>query len=63
LSDTSNADGGISGSARFGSAHSEGFNIANCDGSVSFVSYEVDPRIHFQAGHRSDNASLLEHID
>ena len=25
-----------------------------CDGSVQFVSYDIEPEVHRQAGHRSD---------
>jgi hypothetical protein len=46
---------GIPGSVRFGSAHSTGLNMAHCDGSVHFVAYEIDPAVHFRAGHRADH--------
>ena len=39
---------------RFGSAHPAGCHMAMVDGSVSTVSYDVDPEIHRRNGHRSD---------
>lgn len=47
---------------RFGSAHSSGVNMANCDGSVHFLSYEIDPETHFRLGHRGDNGCTLESV-
>ncbi|MEM9656756.1 MAG: DUF1559 domain-containing protein [Planctomycetota bacterium] len=41
--------------ARFGSAHAGALNFAFCDGSVSGVSYDVAPQIHFHCGHISDH--------
>jgi prepilin-type N-terminal cleavage/methylation domain-containing protein/prepilin-type processing-associated H-X9-DG protein len=38
----------------FGSAHPGGFNIAMCDGSVQFISYDIEAEVHRRAGHRSD---------
>ena len=38
----------------FGSAHAAGFNMAMCDASVSFVSFDVDPDVHRTRGHRFD---------
>lgn len=45
---------------RFGSAHSSGFNMAMCDGSVQFVSYDIDSLTHRWLANRMDgnNASL-----
>ncbi|QEG36397.1 DUF1559 domain-containing protein [Bythopirellula goksoeyrii] len=43
----------------FGSAHPGGFNMANCDGSVQIVSYDIDPEVHRRASHRSDGGGLL----
>jgi prepilin-type N-terminal cleavage/methylation domain-containing protein len=45
---------GISGAARFGSAHSSGFNMAHCDGAIHFVSFDIDAEVHFRSGHRRD---------
>jgi type II secretory pathway pseudopilin PulG len=39
---------------RFGSAHPGGLNMANCDGTVRFVSFEVDPEAHYLGGHIAD---------
>jgi prepilin-type processing-associated H-X9-DG protein len=40
---------------RFGAAHPDGWNMAMCDGSVQTISYEVDWRIHRDAGNRMDS--------
>jgi len=47
-------DPGYGGELMFGSAHTGGFHMAFCDGSVSRVSFDVDPEIHRAQGHRSD---------
>jgi prepilin-type N-terminal cleavage/methylation domain-containing protein/prepilin-type processing-associated H-X9-DG protein len=47
---TVNPDAG----GRFGSAHSGGWNVAFCDGSISFVSYDIDWQIHRDLGNRED---------
>lgn len=39
---------------RYGSAHSGGFNVGLCDGSVRFISYSIDARTHRYLGNRSD---------
>jgi prepilin-type processing-associated H-X9-DG protein len=38
----------------FGSAHSDGFNMAMCDGAVKMVSYSVDLQVHRRLGNRND---------
>jgi prepilin-type N-terminal cleavage/methylation domain-containing protein/prepilin-type processing-associated H-X9-DG protein len=38
----------------FGSAHTGGFNMAFCDGSVRIIQFDIDPEIHRTYGHRSD---------
>jgi len=38
----------------FGSAHPDGFNAANCDGSVQFIKYDVDADVHKRSGNRHD---------
>ena len=40
---------------RFGAAHPDGWNAAMCDGSVHTISYEVDWRVHRDAGNRMDS--------
>lgn len=39
---------------RFGSAHVGGFNVAFCDASVQFVSYDVADRAHLSMSNRRD---------
>lgn len=39
---------------KFGSAHSGGFNMAYCDGSVQYVNFDVDADVHRLRGNRSD---------
>jgi len=36
----------------FGAAHQEGINMLNCDGSVHFISYGVDPTLFRNSGRR-----------
>lgn len=40
---------------RFGSAHSGIWNVAHCDGSVAGMTYDLDWRIHRDAGNRRAN--------
>lgn len=42
------------GEFMFGSAHTGGFNMAFCDGSVRLISFDIDPEIHRTYGHRFD---------
>lgn len=39
---------------RFGSAHDGGWHAAMCDGSVHFISFDIDPEIHRRLGNRTD---------
>jgi len=43
---------GFSNQYPFGSAHPGGLNMANCDGSVHLVTYEIDPAVFKRAGNR-----------
>jgi hypothetical protein len=63
LNDTTVPDNNIRDFVRFGSAHAEGFNMAHCDGSVHLVPFDVDPSIHFRAGHREDEGRPVESLD
>jgi prepilin-type N-terminal cleavage/methylation domain-containing protein/prepilin-type processing-associated H-X9-DG protein len=45
---------GFEGYWLFGSAHSGGFNMAYCDGSVQTVSYDIDLEVHRRQGNRLD---------
>ena len=45
-------------SLRFGSAHSGGFNMAFCDGSVHTILYEIDPTVHAMLCDRQDGKVL-----
>lgn len=47
-------DPGYGGELIFGSAHTAGFNMAMCDGSVTLVTFDIDPEIHRARGHRYD---------
>jgi len=38
---------------RFGSAHPSGWNVAYCDGAVSFLSHSADSEIHTRSGDRT----------
>jgi prepilin-type N-terminal cleavage/methylation domain-containing protein/prepilin-type processing-associated H-X9-DG protein len=62
LSDQTTPETGMSGSVRFGSSHSDGFQMAFCDGSVHFVAFDVDAEVHFRSGHRRDNGTPIDQL-
>jgi prepilin-type N-terminal cleavage/methylation domain-containing protein/prepilin-type processing-associated H-X9-DG protein len=41
---------------RFGSPHREGLHMAYCDGSVHYMSYEIDENVWYVAGGRNDES-------
>lgn len=45
---------GVSEFQRFGSAHSSGFQVGLCDGSVRHISYGIETVIHRNLGNRND---------
>jgi type II secretory pathway pseudopilin PulG len=44
----------------FGSAHRTGFNMAFCDASIHFVTFDVDPEVHRTRGNRLDHVILTQ---
>ncbi len=42
----------------FGSAHSIGFHMAMCDGSVQFINYTIEPEVHRCLGNRQDGKTI-----
>ena len=42
----------------FGSAHSNGFNMVFCDGSVRAIGYEIDWHVHDYLGNRKDGQAI-----
>jgi prepilin-type processing-associated H-X9-DG protein len=43
---------GVGNTFAFGAAHPEGINMLHCDGSVHFISYNVDPNLFMASGRR-----------
>jgi prepilin-type processing-associated H-X9-DG protein len=63
ISDHAPAPTPPAGSIRFGSAHPSGFNMMLCDGSVEYLSFDVDPDVHLRAGHRKDQGRPLDSLN
>jgi prepilin-type N-terminal cleavage/methylation domain-containing protein len=49
---------GIWNMGPFGSAHAEGFFMAFCDGSVQFISFDIDSTLHGNLCNRMDGAPI-----
>jgi prepilin-type processing-associated H-X9-DG protein len=41
----------------FGSAHSSGFHMSYCDGSVRVIEYDIDPIVHMAGSNRRDGTA------
>jgi prepilin-type N-terminal cleavage/methylation domain-containing protein/prepilin-type processing-associated H-X9-DG protein len=44
----------------FGSPHNNGLNMALCDGSVDFISYDIEKEVHAVRGGRNDGDELIK---
>ena len=44
---------GVGSTFAFGSAHTAGFNMAMCDGSVQFINYDIDMTVYLPMGSRN----------
>ena len=62
LNDNETATPAINAAIGFGSAHATGFHMAYCDGATHFIGYDIDPEVHFRAGHRSDGGAPLNSL-
>ena len=49
---------GLTRSYEFGSAHSNGFNMSLCDGSVRFINYTIAPTVHRCLANRKDGMPI-----
>lgn len=50
--------GGDAGGDRFGSSHPNGMNVAMCDGSATFMTYDIPVKIFAQLGDRADGGTV-----
>jgi len=49
---------GVYATQSFGSAHSDGLNMALCDGSVHQIGYTIDLTVYKYLGNRNDNMPI-----
>ncbi len=49
---------GFANAWAFGSAHSNGFHMALCDGSVHLINYTIDLSVHAHLGNRGDGYTI-----
>ncbi len=49
---------GYDSCGQFGSAHSAGFNMTLCDGSVRSISYSIEASVHACLGNRKDGVAI-----